>query len=102
MGVFVPCSFEITCWERADLVALIRVMFYCVFVTFPYGVLGQVWYLIVTIPDICLLFCLTLNQSIGFLKKNIFRLLCSSSKWAKLYERSKVLTFVSIIIVSQG
>ena len=25
-----------------------------VFVTFPNGVLGQVWYLIVSIPDICL------------------------------------------------
>ena len=30
-------------------------MFYCVFVTFPCGVLGQVWYLIVSIPDLCLL-----------------------------------------------
>ena len=27
----------------------------CVFVTFPCGVLGQVWYLIVSIPDLCLL-----------------------------------------------
>ena len=27
----------------------------CVFVIFPYGVLGQVWYLIVKIPDLCLL-----------------------------------------------
>ena len=25
------------------------------FVTFPYGVLGQVWYLIASIPDLCLL-----------------------------------------------
>ena len=29
--------------------------FSCVFVTFPCGVLGQVWYLIVSIPDLCLL-----------------------------------------------
>ena len=29
------------------------VMFNCVFVTFPYGVLGQVWCLIVSIPDLC-------------------------------------------------
>ena len=29
------------------------VIFYCVFVTFPCGVLGQVWYLIVSIPDLC-------------------------------------------------
>ena len=25
----------------------------CVVVTFPFGILGQVWYLIVLIPDIC-------------------------------------------------
>ena len=29
------------------------VMFNCVFVTFPCGVLGQMWYLIVLIPDLC-------------------------------------------------
>ena len=28
-------------------------MFNCGFVTFPCGILGQVWYLIVSIPDIC-------------------------------------------------
>ena len=32
---------------------LLFVMFNCVFVTFPYGILGQVWYLIVLIPDLC-------------------------------------------------
>ena len=42
----VPCSLVITCWERADLLALLCDVFSCVFVTFPYGVLGQVWYLI--------------------------------------------------------
>ena len=31
------------------------VIFSRVFVTFPYGVPGQVWYLIVSIPDLCLL-----------------------------------------------
>ena len=31
------------------------VMIYCVFVTFPCGVLGQMWYLIVSISDLCLL-----------------------------------------------
>ena len=30
------------------------VMFSCVIVTFPNGVLSQVWYLIVFIPDLCL------------------------------------------------
>ena len=29
------------------------VMSNCVFVTFPCGILGQVWYLIVSIPDLC-------------------------------------------------
>ena len=29
------------------------VMFNYVFVTFPYGILGQVWYLIVRITDFC-------------------------------------------------
>ena len=29
------------------------VMFNCVFVTFLCGILGQVWYLIVSIPDLC-------------------------------------------------
>ena len=25
----------------------------CIFVTFPCGILGQVWYLIVSFPDLC-------------------------------------------------
>ena len=29
------------------------VMFDCVFVTFPCGILGQEWYLIASIPDLC-------------------------------------------------
>ena len=29
------------------------VMFNCVFVTFPCGILGQVWCLIVSIPELC-------------------------------------------------
>ena len=37
-----------TCWKRADLLA-----FVCDFVTFPCGILGQMWYLIVSIPDFC-------------------------------------------------
>ena len=49
------CSLVITCLEKADLLALLCLRFLCVFVTFPYGVLGKVWYLIVSIPDLCLL-----------------------------------------------
>ena len=51
----VPCSLVVTCWERAALLALLFVLLSCVFVTFPYGVPGQVLYLIVSIPDLCLL-----------------------------------------------
>ena len=51
----VQCSLVVTCGEKANLLAIMYVMFYCVFVTFPCGVPGQVWYLIVSIPDICLL-----------------------------------------------
>ena len=45
----------ITCWERTDLFALLYVAFSCVFVTFPYGVSGQVKYLIELISDLCLI-----------------------------------------------
>ena len=34
----VPCSLVVTCLERADLLALLCVMFPCDFVTFTYGV----------------------------------------------------------------
>ena len=38
----------VTCWKRADLLA-----FVCDFVIFPCGILDQMWYLIVSIPDLC-------------------------------------------------
>ena len=37
---------ELTSW-------LSFVMFNWVFVTFTFGILGQMWYLIVSIPDLC-------------------------------------------------
>ena len=42
--------------------APLYVMFSCVFVTFPYFILGQMWYLIVSIPDLCHLPYFTLNN----------------------------------------
>ena len=39
--LFVPCSLEITCWERMDLLALLCAMFPCVFGIFPYGIMSQ-------------------------------------------------------------
>ena len=38
--------------RRADLLALVFGV-YCDFVMFPFGILGQVWYLIVSISDPC-------------------------------------------------
>ena len=46
--------FVVNCWERADLLALVCGVLLCV-CHFPIGILGQVWYLIVSIPDLCTL-----------------------------------------------
>ena len=40
--------------KRADLLALVCDV-YCDFVTFPFGILGQVWYLKESISDPCCL-----------------------------------------------
>ena len=53
--LFFFCGLVVTCWEKADLLALLCVMFSCVFVASACGVLGQAWDLIVSIPDLCLL-----------------------------------------------
>ena len=66
----VHCSLVVICWERAGLLALLYVMFYCVFVTFPCCAVGQVWYLIVSIPDHCILILKTgfvLTNSVHFI-----------------------------------
>ena len=44
----------VTCWERADHLALVCGVLLLV-CYFPIGILGQVWYSIVSIPDICTL-----------------------------------------------
>ena len=41
-----PAGKELTFW-------LLFVMFICIFVTFLCGILGQVWYLVVSILDLC-------------------------------------------------
>ena len=46
--------FVVTCWERADLIALVYGVLPWV-CHFPIGILGQVWNLIVSIPDLCTL-----------------------------------------------
>ena len=40
-----PAGKELTSWLLFGDV-------YCIFVTFPCGILGQVWYLIVSFPDL--------------------------------------------------
>ena len=57
LSCFLDCSLQ-PCghllgkdWPFGSLVCYV----YCVFVTFPGGVLGQVSYLISSIPDLCLL-----------------------------------------------
>ena len=56
----VHCCIVVNCRERADLLALVGI-----FVTFPCGILDQVWYLIVSFPDICHLTYFYHNSSIG-------------------------------------
>ena len=51
----VHCNLVVTCLERAGILALLCVVFSRVIVTFPCGALGQVWYLFVSIPDLCIL-----------------------------------------------
>ena len=55
--VFVMLSslFTVALWSPAGkgrTYWLLFVMFNCDFVTFPCGILGQVWFLIVSIPDL--------------------------------------------------
>ena len=46
---------------RADLLTLVCGV-YCEFFFFPIGILGQVWYLIVSIPDLCTLTYFNLSK----------------------------------------
>ena len=72
--------FVVTCWERADILALVCSVC-CEFVTFP---LGQVWYLIVSIPDLC-----TLTYYDHVLKKLNFELLTPSPGSRGLWSAGK-------------
>ena len=61
----VHCCLVVTWRERADLLALVCDV-YCDFATFSFCILGQVWCLIVLIPNPCCLFYL---MTIGSLMK---------------------------------
>ena len=65
--IMLSCLFIAAMWSPAGkglAFWLLFVMFNCVFVTYPYGILGQLWYLIVSFPDICLLTYLNIQQGI--------------------------------------
>ena len=49
----VHCCLVVTCWERAAILALVCDVQLCFCHNFACGILGQVWYLIVSIPDLC-------------------------------------------------
>ena len=54
--IMLSCLFIAALWSPSGkgLTSwLLFLMSYCDFVTFPCGILGQVWYLIVLIPDLC-------------------------------------------------
>ena len=57
----VHCCLVVTRCERAEL-WLLFIMSNCDFATFPCGNPGQVWYLIVLIPDLCGPFYFDLDQ----------------------------------------
>ena len=59
----------VTCWERADLLALVCGVQLGV-CHFPIGILGLVWYLIVLIPDLCTLTYFVFSFEIK--KQNIY------------------------------
>ena len=46
------CSLKVTCCDMTGLLALLYMLCFIVFCHFPSGVLGQVWYLNVSIPEV--------------------------------------------------
>ena len=54
VSVMLYCFFLVALWSPAGK-SLLCIIFSCVFVTFPYGVLAQLWSLIELISDHCLL-----------------------------------------------
>ena len=46
------CCLVVTCWKRTDLLALVCGVKLCD-CYFPFGILGQVWYFVISIPDLC-------------------------------------------------
>ena len=66
----VHCFLVVTCRERADFLAAVCNV-YCDFVTFPFGILGQVWYLILSVTS--LVTCIVARCLI----KAVYRIACA-------------------------
>ena len=71
--VLLSCPILSALWPH-DFLAISCVVFSCVCVTFPYGVPSQVWYLIVSIPDLCLPFYLDHRFCCSVLEMQISRI----------------------------
>ena len=67
----VCCCLLVTCWERADLLALVCGCHFTI------GILGKVWYLIVSIPDLCPLSHYLKGRNINKNIRTIFEVLDS-------------------------
>ena len=65
---------------KGDFLALVGDVF-CVFVTFPFGILGQVWYLIVSFSDLCRLSYY--NNVFGISDQVRLKLVCSAKQTRK-------------------
>ena len=63
---YLHCCLVVTRRERADLLALVCDV-HCDFVTFPFGILEQVRYLIVSIPDPCSLSYVVFMSNVVFI-----------------------------------
>ena len=84
-----PAGKGLTSW-------LFFVMFNCYFVTFPCGILGQLWYLIVSFPDLCRL--LTLLDVIFHSFPNFIKTFCKKTAASDLglHKRTLGLYILSI------
>ena len=76
MFVLLSRLFIAALWSPAGTSWLLFVMLNCDFVTYPCGILGQVWYLIVLIPDLAVFLTLMLPglpANVFFLQENMTR-----------------------------
>ena len=62
----VHCCLVVTCSGMANFLAFVGDV-YCIFVIFSRGIMGQVWYLIVSFPDLCRLSYFTYMGSAAIL-----------------------------------